>query len=299
MVTYTPNYGFALPGVNDPTDQDLWGGYLNDNFEELDTLLEGISIVPVPASITGDYTLTTDDNEKFFLIDTTGGNITFTVPNATSFPNGFVFGVKKISASNSLNFSGTIDGNSNPSVDEENKAFVIIGNGTSWYGKGDFSPSTVLPVAETIVQKKIIQSTTTATLSSTSYSSTGISFSLDNNLSDIANKVRITVYGYAGVGSSLGNALYFTIKTGATDLAPLGTTGLAGVLSDTPNGPTETKGLSSYVMFAERTPGSLTPETYTINARAAYTATSFYVGRSGDGTETLPTTIIIEEVQIN
>lgn len=39
MPTYTPNYNFILPGVNDPADQDLWGGYLNENFEMLDDLI--------------------------------------------------------------------------------------------------------------------------------------------------------------------------------------------------------------------------------------------------------------------
>lgn len=40
MSTVTPNFGFILPSVNDPTDQDLWGGMLNSNFTLLDTLLE-------------------------------------------------------------------------------------------------------------------------------------------------------------------------------------------------------------------------------------------------------------------
>lgn len=39
MATLTPNYSFILPAVNDPTDQDLWGGYLNENWSALDTLL--------------------------------------------------------------------------------------------------------------------------------------------------------------------------------------------------------------------------------------------------------------------
>lgn len=50
MPNVTPNYGFYLPLVNNATDQDLWGGYLNDNFSELDTLIKAVqdAIPPLP-----------------------------------------------------------------------------------------------------------------------------------------------------------------------------------------------------------------------------------------------------------
>lgn len=40
MPNVTPNYGFYKPLVNDPVDQDLWGGYLNANFDTLDSVLD-------------------------------------------------------------------------------------------------------------------------------------------------------------------------------------------------------------------------------------------------------------------
>lgn len=43
MPNLTPNYSLFLPLVDDPTDQDLWGGYLNDNFSSLDTLLASLT----------------------------------------------------------------------------------------------------------------------------------------------------------------------------------------------------------------------------------------------------------------
>ncbi len=43
MPTLTPNFSFYLPLVNNATDQDLWGGYLNSNFSSLDTLLENVA----------------------------------------------------------------------------------------------------------------------------------------------------------------------------------------------------------------------------------------------------------------
>lgn len=44
MPTTTTHYGLLKPLVNNPTDQDLWGGYLNDNMDTLDTVIyNGIS----------------------------------------------------------------------------------------------------------------------------------------------------------------------------------------------------------------------------------------------------------------
>jgi len=39
----TPNFNFILPAVNSPVDQDLWGGYLNENWSSLDTILAGLA----------------------------------------------------------------------------------------------------------------------------------------------------------------------------------------------------------------------------------------------------------------
>jgi len=43
MSTLTPNYNLIKPGVNDPTDQDLWGGYLNTDMDIIDTTMKSIS----------------------------------------------------------------------------------------------------------------------------------------------------------------------------------------------------------------------------------------------------------------
>ena len=43
MSTTTTNYGFTLPAVADPIDQDLWGTELNTNFSTLDTLLGALT----------------------------------------------------------------------------------------------------------------------------------------------------------------------------------------------------------------------------------------------------------------
>jgi hypothetical protein len=296
MSTLTPNYDFILPGVNDPTDQDLWGGYLNENFSSLDTLIKANSLAEIDPVLTTGYTITTDDNNKTFIFDTSSGNLTATLPAASGFDNGFTFTLKKVGATGTLNISGTVDGDLNPTLTDENKSKTITGNGTAWYFKSDYTEGSAVSPG-TVIQRKYVQSSTAFSGSSLSYVTTAISGALDSNLSSASNKIRITVILYAGVGANLGNALYFTVKTGSTDLAG-SFSGLGGLMQDSPNGPTEARALSCVTMYAERTPGSVTPETYTIWARAGYTATNYYVGTSADGNITLPTTIIIEEIQV-
>ena len=43
MSTITTYYNLIKPGVNDPTDQDLWGGYLNDDLDIIDQTLHDIA----------------------------------------------------------------------------------------------------------------------------------------------------------------------------------------------------------------------------------------------------------------
>ena len=44
MANTTTNFSFNKPLVNDATDEDLWGGYLNDNWDSID------GILPIPAA---------------------------------------------------------------------------------------------------------------------------------------------------------------------------------------------------------------------------------------------------------
>lgn len=45
MPSYTTNYNLIKPNVNDPVDEDLWGGYLNDDLDDIDTNLKAVSDV--------------------------------------------------------------------------------------------------------------------------------------------------------------------------------------------------------------------------------------------------------------
>jgi microcystin-dependent protein len=43
MSTTTPNYGWILPGVDDPADANQWGTQLNSNITSQDTIIKSIS----------------------------------------------------------------------------------------------------------------------------------------------------------------------------------------------------------------------------------------------------------------
>jgi len=65
MATSTPNLGMLKPVVNDPTDEDLWGGIINDDLDILD--LEAAT-----KSVNLDFAgFTLGDAEVFDLSETT------------------------------------------------------------------------------------------------------------------------------------------------------------------------------------------------------------------------------------
>lgn len=114
MSTNTPNFNFILPGVNDPTDQDLWGGYLNSNWSNLDALLKAIQTaaeLPIGAL----YMNKTDaTNPATSLGYGTWTQITdtFIVAAGTTFTSGSTGGQSSVtlSAGNIPALTGTVDG---------------------------------------------------------------------------------------------------------------------------------------------------------------------------------------------
>ena len=54
MVAYTTTYSFAKPTVGD--DEDVWGGYLNGNFDTLESLLKGTTALTA-INVTGNITV--------------------------------------------------------------------------------------------------------------------------------------------------------------------------------------------------------------------------------------------------
>jgi microcystin-dependent protein len=63
MPNLTTNFSFNKPSVNDPIDEDLWGGQLNTNWDSVDTILDALT--PIGARI--GYTGTTAPNSRWLL----------------------------------------------------------------------------------------------------------------------------------------------------------------------------------------------------------------------------------------
>lgn len=97
MPTFTTNYDFSLPLVNDPTDEDLWGNELNDNFSSLDSLLFTATNA-VKRVVVADDTATIDDRNKILLCDATAGFFTQTLPSAATVGDGFTIAFVKTDA---------------------------------------------------------------------------------------------------------------------------------------------------------------------------------------------------------
>lgn len=137
MSTLTTNYGFILPGVNDPADQDLWGGYLNSNWSSIDTLLKDASGFTTVARTTT-YQLLDSDGNKMFLCDATAGTFTMTLPAAATAGNGFIVVIKKIDAGgNAVTIEGsgaeTIDSAANYTLAAQGDSVYLVCNGSAWF----------------------------------------------------------------------------------------------------------------------------------------------------------------------
>lgn len=85
--TNTPNYDFILPAVNDPVDADAWGGYLNDNWTSLDSLL-ATDFAGLGANNTFTGTNTFNQNIKFAtgkgILDANGNELLLTTTTTSA-----------------------------------------------------------------------------------------------------------------------------------------------------------------------------------------------------------------------
>lgn len=123
--------------MNDPTDEDLWGGYLNDNMDSIDTLLHtAINYTPT-SSQTSNFSVTASDFKKLFRVDSTSGNITASIVSAATAGAGFV--VAFIRTDNSANTitldpagTETINGATTVTIENQYDIWEIVSDGTNW-----------------------------------------------------------------------------------------------------------------------------------------------------------------------
>lgn len=155
MPTLTTNYSLNKPLVNDSTDQDLWGDYLNDNADIIDSaLLTAIQNKWTILTKTADYTVLTIDINTFFLSNATSAAIEYTLPSAATAGAGFKIAFKK--TDNSVNAitltpdgSETIDAAASYTISSQNQTVQLVSDGTNWQNL-----ITTVPDATTSVKGK-------------------------------------------------------------------------------------------------------------------------------------------------
>lgn len=142
MPTLTTNYSLNKPLVADAIDEDLWGGYLNDNFDTLDTTIKAVDDATycITASKSSAYTILTTDRNKLILVDATGGAVTITLPAAATAEDGFSVTIKKIdSSTNAVTIDGdaseTIDGATTYVISSQYESVSVVSDATKWHIK--------------------------------------------------------------------------------------------------------------------------------------------------------------------
>jgi hypothetical protein len=129
MPTQTNKFGFSKPLVNNATDADLWGGQLNTNWDDIDGLL-----AQTTSSKTTDFSVTSADFNKTFLIDATSNTVDATLPSTIPF-SGFAIRFKAIDVTEVITIDGngnTIDGSATFVLGTENETLTLVSNGTNW-----------------------------------------------------------------------------------------------------------------------------------------------------------------------
>lgn len=137
MPVLTTNYSLEKPAVDDPTDEDLWGGYLNTDLDDIDTLLKQGITNTVQASQTTGFTATATISVRYFYpCDATAAAFNADLPTAAAAGNGATVYFKKTdSTSNAITVrrasTDTIDGATSKQLTTQNDILGLVSDGTS------------------------------------------------------------------------------------------------------------------------------------------------------------------------
>lgn len=200
MPTFTTNYDFNLPLVNDATDQDLWGGELNDNFTSLDSLLYTATNW-TKRVVTSTDSATSGDIKKILLSDATLASYVQTLPPASS-GNGFPIAVCKTDATvNTISVtragSDTIGGGSSPYIlINQNDTVTLVSDGVSNWNYQ--SKNTTIPAASTSVQGIVQLATNTEVITGTDSLKAVVPSSLKNLFTSASSLVASGYYTLPG-----------------------------------------------------------------------------------------------------
>ncbi len=129
MPTLTTNFQYSKPLVNNAVDADLWGGILNTNWDDLDA-----NSSLTTSSKTSDFSVTSEDFNKTFLIDAASNTVDATLPSTIPF-NGFTVRFKAVDVTEVITIDGngnTIDGSATVTIDTNDFVIILISDGTNW-----------------------------------------------------------------------------------------------------------------------------------------------------------------------
>lgn len=131
MPNNTTNFEFNKPLVNNATDADLWGGYLNDNWDSVDALF------PLTTSAkSSSFNVGATEFNYTYLIDASGGTVTATLPAVANVYAGFTVRFKAIDASNTITLDGngseTIDGSTTVTLIADDDLIQLTCDGSNW-----------------------------------------------------------------------------------------------------------------------------------------------------------------------
>lgn len=143
MPTFTTNYGLSKPLVNNATDQDLWGGELNGDMDELDGLLQtAINWTPAIEALTFSVPAPTAASSStggaalVYYCDSTTGAIVASLP-AASTCTGMKVAFKKTDVSANVttitpNGTEKIDGAASYILSLQYQYVIVASDGTGW-----------------------------------------------------------------------------------------------------------------------------------------------------------------------
>lgn len=165
MPTLTTNYSLSKPLVNNATDQDLWGGYLNDGLDTIDTKLK-LGIDRVKRVITTTDSVVAGDRKKILLCDATAAAFTLTMIAAATAADGFEVTIVKTDASaNAVTIDGSgaelIGAAATFSLSGRGDSATLVSDGSNWNFTGNKTTPSAVASASTTAEG-IIEIATTA-----------------------------------------------------------------------------------------------------------------------------------------
>lgn len=135
MPNLTANFSYNKPLVNNATDADLWGGYLNNNWDAIDADLPRTT-----SAKSSSFSVSSTEFNYMYLVDASGGAVTATLPAASNVFAGFVVWFKITDATNALTVDGsgseTIDGAATYNLTVEDHVVGVVCDGTNWHLTG-------------------------------------------------------------------------------------------------------------------------------------------------------------------